>query len=234
MTHVAQMRSLDFFDPSSSTTPVDLIGLGGIGSFTGLALARLGVGRIGIYDDDTVDEHNIGCQAYDWSDLHKPKADVMRERIEIINPNIELSANQRTISNRSELDHGASVVVTAVDNMASRASIFDTCYLNMHTPFYVDARLAGQLIHVHGFDPTNIAHADKYKSSLHDDSEAEPASCTAQNIIDVGYQVASLIVRLVRAHLAPNDNPPANFISLNQQSLHLTALSYDNPDLTFS
>jgi len=234
MNHVAQTRSLDFFDPNTPHPPVDIVGLGGIGSFTAHAVARLGISAIGLHDPDTVAEHNIGCQAYSWPHIGSHKATRTAEIIDEINPRCTTTVITDHIYDRNDLAHPRSAIISAVDNMDTRTQLFNTAYLSPTTPLYIDARIAGQLIHVHAFDPTNVAHADKYRSSLHDDSEAMEAPCTAQNVIDVGYQVASLIVRLLRSHLAPNDTPPANFISLNQKSLHLTSMSYDNPDLLFS
>jgi molybdopterin/thiamine biosynthesis adenylyltransferase len=234
MTHPAQLRSLDFFDPDTPHPAVDLIGLGGIGSFTAHAIARLGVNRLGLHDPDTVAEHNIGCQAYAWPDVGELKTDRTARVIETIAPYCDVATVPSKIQGRPDLAHNQSVVIAAVDNMATRTELFNDLYLSPHTPLYIDARIAGQLVHVHAFDPTNLTHADKYRTSLHSDAEAIEAPCTAQNVIDVGYQVASLIVRVLRARLAPNDSPPANFISLNQETLHMTTMSYDNPDLIFS
>lgn len=233
MTNTAQLRSLDFFDPANSHHAVDLVGVGGIGSFTAHALARLGVTRLGLYDDDTVDPHNVGCQAFDWTDVTHPKVDRISRVIEQINPDCSIQAHQTRVSGRPDLAHDNSVVITAVDSMSARADIFNDSYLNPKTPLYVDARIAGELVHVHAFNPTDLAHAEKYRTSLHSDDEAIDAPCTAQNVIDVGYTVAALIVRLVRSHLSPNDTPPANFVSVNQHSLTMTALPY-NDDLIFS
>lgn len=39
-----------------------VFGIGGVGSFVAEALARAGVGRLLLVDNDTVSESNINCQ----------------------------------------------------------------------------------------------------------------------------------------------------------------------------
>ena len=66
---------------------VILFGLGGVGSYTAEALARSGVGKLTLVDNDTVGPSNINRQLCALhSTLGKYKARVMAERILDINP----------------------------------------------------------------------------------------------------------------------------------------------------
>ena len=68
---------------------VIVFGLGGVGSAAAEALARAGVGTIGIVDKDVVDITNINRQliATDETIGHK-KTDAVEKRLKTINPNI--------------------------------------------------------------------------------------------------------------------------------------------------
>lgn len=68
---------------------VIVFGLGGVGSAAAEALARAGVGTIGIVDKDVVDITNINRQliATDETIGHK-KTDAVEKRLKTINPNV--------------------------------------------------------------------------------------------------------------------------------------------------
>jgi tRNA A37 threonylcarbamoyladenosine dehydratase len=67
---------------------VIVFGIGGVGSYTAEALARCGVGRLGLVDDDVVCVTNINRQLIaSISTIGREKVEVMRERILDINPN---------------------------------------------------------------------------------------------------------------------------------------------------
>lgn len=66
---------------------IAVFGVGGVGGYCVEALARSGVGTLHLYDDDTVSESNLNRQlAALHSTLGRPKAEVMAERVQDINP----------------------------------------------------------------------------------------------------------------------------------------------------
>ncbi len=70
---------------------VAIFGIGGVGGHTAEALARSGVGTLTLIDNDTVSESNINRQIIALSStVGKSKVDVMRERINDINPDIRV------------------------------------------------------------------------------------------------------------------------------------------------
>ena len=74
---------------------VIIFGIGGVGGYTVEALARCGVGRIALFDSDTVDESNINRQIIaDYSTLGGDKVAVMCERLKKINPEISVECNK--------------------------------------------------------------------------------------------------------------------------------------------
>lgn len=75
---------------------VILFGLGGVGSYTAEALARAGIGKLTIVDNDTVSVTNINRQLCALhSTVGRPKVDVVKERILDINPRCEVTALQK-------------------------------------------------------------------------------------------------------------------------------------------
>ena len=75
---------------------VAVFGVGGVGSFTVEGLARSGVGKLTLIDDDCVCLTNLNRQLpATISTIGRPKVEVMRERILDINPRAEVSIHQK-------------------------------------------------------------------------------------------------------------------------------------------
>ena len=74
---------------------VAVFGVGGVGSHAVEALARSGVGKLDIIDNDTLCVTNINRQVFaTLKTIGKPKVEVARERIFSINPNCEVRTHQ--------------------------------------------------------------------------------------------------------------------------------------------
>ncbi|GGH29492.1 tRNA threonylcarbamoyladenosine dehydratase [Paenibacillus segetis] len=72
---------------------VAVLGIGGVGSIAVEALARTGVGRIILIDKDVVDITNINRQIHALTTtVGQKKADLMCERVKLINPECETIA----------------------------------------------------------------------------------------------------------------------------------------------
>lgn len=75
---------------------VILFGLGGVGSYVAEALARAGIGKLTVVDNDCVSVTNINRQLCALhSTVGKPKVEIIKERIADINPECEVTALQK-------------------------------------------------------------------------------------------------------------------------------------------
>jgi sulfur-carrier protein adenylyltransferase/sulfurtransferase len=109
-----------------------MIGTGGLGSPLGLYLAAAGVGTIGIVDFDVVDESNLQRQIiHGTKDIGRPKIESARDRLQDINPNIQIDAYNMHLSseNALELFRAYDVVVDGTDNFPTRYLVNDACVL---------------------------------------------------------------------------------------------------------
>jgi adenylyltransferase/sulfurtransferase len=108
------------------------VGAGGLGTPVLQYLAAAGVGRIGIVDDDEVDETNLQRQViYASSDVGRPKALAAAERVAALNPHVAVDAIPLRLdaSNARELVRLYDVVVDATDTFGARYLINDACRL---------------------------------------------------------------------------------------------------------
>ena len=102
---------------------VFIAGAGGLGSLSATYLAAAGIGRIAVADFDTVDVSNLNRQILHWSDdVARMKIDSAREKLEKINPDVEIDAIPEKIDedNVSELVGGSDLIVDAMDNFRAR------------------------------------------------------------------------------------------------------------------
>ena len=102
---------------------VVVIGCGGLGGYVIEELARLGVGRIDAIDPDLFEEHNLNRQLFcTLANLGEYKASAAARRVAEINPAVTLVPHRAAFgaANAREFLTGATVVVDALDNIATR------------------------------------------------------------------------------------------------------------------
>jgi molybdopterin/thiamine biosynthesis adenylyltransferase/rhodanese-related sulfurtransferase len=108
-----------------------VVGAGGLGSPALQYLAAAGVGRIGIVDDDVVDETNLQRQTiFATSDLGRPKAEAAAERVSALNPGVAVDAAAVRFdeTNARALVALYDVVLDCTDRFRSRYLVNDACY----------------------------------------------------------------------------------------------------------
>jgi molybdopterin/thiamine biosynthesis adenylyltransferase/rhodanese-related sulfurtransferase len=99
------------------------IGAGGLGSPAALYLAAAGVGTLGIVDFDDVDLSNLQRQIlHGTKDIGRAKLESARDRLQDINPQIEIELHKCRFSseNASQLVARYDVVVDGSDNFPTR------------------------------------------------------------------------------------------------------------------
>jgi adenylyltransferase/sulfurtransferase len=109
-----------------------LIGAGGLGCPLAQYLAAAGVGRLGLVDFDVVDASNLQRQIlYGTQDVGRLKAEVARDRIHAMNPDVEveLHAVKLTRENAMEILADFDVIVDGTDNFPTRYLSNDACVL---------------------------------------------------------------------------------------------------------
>jgi len=107
-----------------------LVGAGGLGCPLAQYLAAAGVGRLGVVDDDAIDLSNLQRQVlYATADVGRPKAEVLRERVHALNPDVtvETFPVRLRAENALELLAGWDVVVDGSDNFPTRYLVNDAC-----------------------------------------------------------------------------------------------------------
>jgi sulfur-carrier protein adenylyltransferase/sulfurtransferase len=106
-----------------------LVGAGGLGSPATLYLAAAGVGRLGIVDDDVVDETNLQRQVlHSTAAVDEPKVDSAVRRVRELNPDVEVVPYPERLGTENVdriLDEGWEVIVDGADNFPTRYLLND-------------------------------------------------------------------------------------------------------------
>jgi adenylyltransferase/sulfurtransferase len=109
-----------------------VVGSGGLGSPLLLYLAAAGVGTIGIVDFDVVDDSNLQRQVlFGVEAVGKPKVEAARDRLESLNPhiNIRIYNTQLTSKNALDIIREYDVVADGTDNFPTRYLVNDASVL---------------------------------------------------------------------------------------------------------
>src|SRR3989339_1611723 len=174
MTDLRFLRQQDVIDTEKlSRLAISLIGLGSIGSVTGLYLAKMGVNNLTCFDADIVDIHNISNQAYGLADVGLSKTEAFTDLLEF---QIGILPNTNTM----QYDGRAlsEVVISAVDSMKSRESIWKSVREKPEVRLYLDARMGLETLVVWAVRPQVRDDRVVYSQSLVFDDQAHQDPCT--------------------------------------------------------
>lgn len=143
-------------------THVAVVGLGGVGSAAAQALVRAGVGELTFIDGDRISASNINRQLIAFeSTIGKPKADIMRQMAQNINPGAVIHAFNQFYRDGDfdSLLGGAHYIIDAIDMVSSKLSLI-SCAKQNGIPIISAMGCGGRL------NPGLFATADIYSTSV--------------------------------------------------------------------
>ncbi|MHA7964069.1 tRNA threonylcarbamoyladenosine dehydratase [Paenibacillus sp. CAU 1782] len=140
---------------------VAVLGIGGVGGIAAEALARTGIGRIILIDKDVVDITNINRQVHALTTtVGQPKADLMRDRIKLINPECDVVSLRMFYTEETYeqiFQYPLDYVVDASDTIIYKVHLIKEC-LNRGIPIISSMGAANKM------DPSRFKVADISKT----------------------------------------------------------------------
>jgi molybdopterin-synthase adenylyltransferase len=112
------------------SSKVLIVGAGGLGSPVAEFLSRVGVGSIGIVDNDRVSLSNLHRQSlYNTSDIGKFKVKIAKVKIKKINPNTKVTIYKIRLNNENfkKIINGYDYIVDGSDNFTTKFLLNDYC-----------------------------------------------------------------------------------------------------------
>jgi len=180
--------------------PILIIGGGSIGSYTTLALTKMGAKKIKVIDFDKLESQNIPNQFYKVKDVGKYKVEALEVNIqELTGTMIRTKVGKFEDKDINFAKDG--IVIAATDNMAARKQLFEVLVKTKVSKRYIDARMASLSIEIFNIDPTKKKDQDFYKRKLFDEKDAVHIPCTAKGIVFPVMTCASIVSNAVLNHV---------------------------------
>lgn len=178
--------------PELARASVLIVGLGGLGCPVAQILARAGVGRLLLLDDDVVDESNLHRQIlYRDEDVRRDKLEVAVSRLRELAPAIQIEGRATRLlpENARELVRSVDLVVEGADNYATKFLVADAARLEERAVIHGAAL---------GWRATAWAVAPRgrpcYRCLFEDLPEGEALNCSSAGVMGpvVGFAGALL------------------------------------------
>ncbi len=183
-------------------TDVTMIGTGGIGAATALALAKLGIPRMYLYDDDTVEDINIPTQLLKISDIGINKALSVATMLKEYSDEVSGSVKVNRVDMTTALP-GTLITIASVDSITARKEIWEAV-ANSQGRWYLDARMGAEVFQLYTVD---TADPDWYIGHLGtlDEDEIPDEPCTAKATIYTAFIAAGHIAHQVKRIIMDED-----------------------------
>ena len=213
---------------SIKNSSVLCIGAGGLGSSVLIYLAAVGIGKIGIVDNDYVEKSNLQRQIiHETNSIGNLKIDSARERIKKFNPKIKLISFAERIcpNNALEIIQEFDIICDCSDNFGTRYLINDACLI-LNKPLIFGS--------VQGFEgQVSVFNLHKKSPNLRDLLPESPSknaipSCSEYGVVGVStgligiLQVNEIIkIILKKGEILDGKILVFDLFNMNMKKLHL-------------
>lgn len=166
-----------------------VIGCGGISSNMLYYTCKTVPATYWIWDDDVVEEINVGSQFFFKNQIGKLKVEAMAETLQQGS-----IANVHTFNSKYN-DESANIVITGLDNMKTRKQVYDVWKNNPSRELLIDGRLRANLYEIYVVTP---GREELYEQTLFEDSEVDDGPCTFKQTAYfaglIGSRIAHVLV----------------------------------------
>lgn len=195
--------------------PIVIIGLGGIGSWVALELAKMGARELWFYDYDSVEVHNACYSVYGRHQTVSPNNPVKKKVVAMkrflhrwesygkFGRDLKIKVFDRAPLS-DEIFPKLCIVVVAVDDMDTRKEIWEkNIYLNPNVLYLVEARMGAEASMIYTIRSMNDDDARFYSSPsiLYPQSEASRETCAEQSFVFTAAATGSIITSQIKSIL---------------------------------
>lgn len=194
-------RQLDIITPAELDFPILIIGAGGIGSWTVLALAKMGCRNITVVDFDKVEEKNTPSQIYTLKHEKQYKGDALRSIVQDMT-GINIKPVYKKFQDWYTGKEKFNVIISGVDSIEARQIIWKKLVSTFPLNFdvYFDARMAGELLRIITTSPLSPYSLNSYEKSLFNKKPIDSTPCTARSVVYNTFLCGGLLSSLVKKY----------------------------------
>lgn len=137
-------RQTEEINDKLENAKVVILGAGGLGSNIAHMLARLGVGKMILYDFDVVEPSNLNRQHYGVNDIGKMKAETTAERIKELLPYVHIESRNLIVDEEvlSSVYEEGDIFIEAFDTVSSKVMAYDF-FAGREKPYICTTGVAG-------------------------------------------------------------------------------------------
>lgn len=193
-----------------------IAGMGGIGSWASLLIARLGVEKLILVDYDIIEKHNLSGQFYSKKQVGQPKIVGLAESISLFADNPGVETRLVEIDQSFPLEVIPKITVCGFDNMKARKTMFNLWKTKINTLskeekadyLFIDGRLSLDTLQLFVFTGADKYYMDRYeKEFLFSDAEADATQCSAKQTSFMANMIGGFIANVIVSFCF--DNLPA-------------------------
>ena len=207
-----------------------MVGAGGLGCPALQYLVAAGVGTIGIVDADVIELSNLHRQIlYAAHDVGKLKAETSKEKLEALNPNVQINAYpvRLTSLNAVTLISQYDLIIDGSDNFTTRYLTNDTCVaLNKPLVFGCIYKFEGQV------SVFNYLKGPNYRDIFPDSPPAQEAhNCSEIGVIGIlpgiiGLYMANEAIKIVGGF---GDTLSGKLMTYNALNNQMNIFNFNSP-----
>lgn len=201
--------------------PILIGGAGGTGSWLTFFLSRIGLTKIGVYDFDKVEPHNLGGQMFEQGHYEMFKVDAIYD----VCRRFSGTEIVKIKSKYDEASMRADIMAACFDNMAARKVMFNKWIMKDTRRLFVDIRLDFEQLDV--FFVTKETEEVFRKEWLYSDEEAVEPMCTMKQTSHIAAMAADFAVIGITNFLSPSEQRRVPF-----HQTYVAPISFYNCDWT--
>lgn len=201
-------------------TPILIIGAGTVGSWTALALTKLGCSNVSIMDGDFIEEHNAGSQLYKASDENESKVETLARKINFLTEMpISFIGEHWNYEKKEHIEEIEKypIIISAVDSIITRENIFNI--VKNHDTQFIDCRMAGDAIEIYTCNMNLNEEKEAYEKTIFPESETRPIACSERSVVYNAFVCSGFIADLVAKYVTGNKLPLEIIIDLRNYLL---------------
>lgn len=203
----SRFSGTEWYD-SIRKSKIILAGVGGIGSWAALQIARMHPTSLFLYDPDIVETVNMSGQLYSSDDVGRYKVDAIASMIDNYTSMQSVYAIRERFNNLSE---AGDIMICGFDNMEARRTFFNAWELHVLSKpeegrkncVFIDGRLSVDTLQVFCITGDDSLNQQRYEDKfLFSDSEADNTVCSMKQTTYLACMIGSVIVNLFTNFIA--------------------------------